>query len=1343
MVRERRGKKSKSKDVEEAPPAPVLLEVPQEPAINRFFKREKSPFEVGDKKELQVASSHAIIDKACVMDISGGAAQVAAKVDEYINLLFTDYCALDQASCGDISKEIKIVVIEEEGDLASIQPALSVEEEEKQRKEAEEAARKAAEEEVKRRAEEEQRAREEEERLAREEEERIVREEAERIAAEEAEKIRIEEEKKQAIEEEKRKKAEAEAKKKAEEEEKAKKEAEEKARLEAEAEAARKKAEEEAYDSDRELIPPKEEDDINWEAVEEDAPLVPDVLQELIEQRATEEEEEAPQESEKEMTERDRDLEWQRQRQMMRPPLVISHLKSRAVPIGSTAKLTCNVTGPSLSVRWLKNGNPVELKPDKYKFFNSEGLLSLEILNVTKKDAGEYTCFAKNKNGETSTIASVTVYDTDVERPIPPTFITIKGNNQLHFFKKISMSLKKWKKSKVEEPPKEVEEKVELDKWGDPIKKRKRKVRPLSLWAQREKLEFTVHLPATLTVIEDRNARFICGVSGGGDLEITWYKNDKKIRFERFPRILDYTRNSTGCIGIECSQMADAGVYKCTFTDKEKGETLTTQCELIVVPRIKRTKELSKKIPPAFVRKLQYTYKPEDDQLIVHCTILANPEPSIKWYVQKVPLHLCPLPRVTVFNHPDDVHEHTIASLVILGPSYLDNGEYVIEVENDAGFERRVLNIQFQTEEEYNEKYYRRYLEHKEHFKLHEYGPGEERWEDIVPEVKEFHFYEPEPEVAAKKVSASGKIRKRRKKHRLVKKKVMMPWGEEEEQEVSDENASSESYTASESEQASEPEEEEGWGPESEPEEEQSVVGESKEAETESMATEVQSEIAEEQKEPEPEPEIVTETEPETVEETKEPTPEPVEEIKEPEPEPEPEPVVEPVAEPEPEASTEIQAENLPTEKPAFKPPEFEDFEPKNRDYEPDVVRMRQEDPEFPYIWKRPKFYITDFQLRKKFYFVNKLIDVEMVKGKTLRLESFAAALGKVTVEWRFNGRIIGETHRRTIEFNPHRNLTVLEIENTRVQDSGTYSVVFYNDYTEPLIDACKVNIIVPKPLETADQPPTFTRLLTDTYKERTDELILDCHVRGIPKPTVTWYKNGNEVPTDNPRYHFEHDDDGNCTFTIINPIKNADRGRYVVKAKNHVGEDECQLRVWFRGKEDDDIHERAEYRRTQKMYKSRHVKEKDEDEWGGELYHSKRLDKQKEYDHRYKLSWLSRITAQTLAQGSTLKFVAFVDGKYPQFDWYYNDIPLVHGRKYRQIVTKNGKGCLIIHNVQPMDSGIYRLVVKNYANSIDCEAKVTVYAYEHKDFDPPLFLNTLTGKILLFTVVITSSVWR
>lgn len=208
---------------------------------------------------------------------------------------------------------------------------------------------------------------------------------------------------------------------------KARKAAEEKAAKEAEEAETRRKAEEAAYDSDKELIPVKEDPTIEWEAVEEEEPEIPGVLQELLENREAAEETET--ESESEMTEKDRDLEWQRQRQMMRPPLVISHLKSRAVPKHTIAKLTCNVTGPSIMVRWLKNGTPIEINPKKYNFFNSDGLLSLEILDVNRKDTAEYTCLVKNKNGETSTIANLTVYDNlDVDRPVPPTFVTIKGN---------------------------------------------------------------------------------------------------------------------------------------------------------------------------------------------------------------------------------------------------------------------------------------------------------------------------------------------------------------------------------------------------------------------------------------------------------------------------------------------------------------------------------------------------------------------------------------------------------------------------------------------------------------------------------------------------------------------------------------------------------------------------------------------------------------------------------------------------------------------------------------------------------------------------------------------------
>lgn len=82
------------------------------PISPEHFKREKSPFELGDSVNLQVYSSNAIIDKASVMDISN----VEVKnVDEYIQLFLTEYCVIDRAGIEDISEPcVKIMVIEED-----------------------------------------------------------------------------------------------------------------------------------------------------------------------------------------------------------------------------------------------------------------------------------------------------------------------------------------------------------------------------------------------------------------------------------------------------------------------------------------------------------------------------------------------------------------------------------------------------------------------------------------------------------------------------------------------------------------------------------------------------------------------------------------------------------------------------------------------------------------------------------------------------------------------------------------------------------------------------------------------------------------------------------------------------------------------------------------------------------------------------------------------------------------------------------------------------------------------------------------------------------------------------
>lgn len=411
--------------------------------------------------------------------------------------------------------------------------------------------------------------------------------------------------------------------------------------------------------------------------------------------------------------------------------------------------------------------------------------------------------------------------------------------------------------------------------------------------------------------------------------------------------------------------------------------------------------------------------------MIVHCSIFCNPEPTIKWFKDKIPLNLCSIPRYKIFNHPDELHEHTIASLIVTSPSYLDNGDFIVEVANEVGCERRTLHVMFQTEEEYNAIYYKKYLEHKENLKYHHYQPGETRWEDIVPEVKEFVFWEPPEEEDANK-----------------KDEVEEEAEEEEEEE----------------------EEDCGWN----------VPGEVAESEEEDEPT------AEESK-PSETVEVAAAPAEEPV---KEPSPEkPVEREIPAESEKEVEAEVAPEETPAPsdEASGGQDAEDVPQE---IEPSqEYEDgafgVDPVvEEEYEPYV--RKEPEVEHPIILRRPKFYITDFQLRKKFYLVIKLIDVELLKGKTLRMQSVSSSIGPVTCEWRHNGRLLkAPTARKTIEFYPRKNQTILEIENTRVQDSGTYTVTIYNDYTEPLIDSCKVNIIVPQPKETADQPPTFTRLLT------------------------------------------------------------------------------------------------------------------------------------------------------------------------------------------------------------------------------------------------------------------------
>uniref|UniRef100_A0A3B3VL89 Ig-like domain-containing protein n=1 Tax=Poecilia latipinna TaxID=48699 RepID=A0A3B3VL89_9TELE len=67
-------------------------------------------------------------------------------------------------------------------------------------------------------------------------------------------------------------------------------------------------------------------------------------------------------------------------------------LNVKAVP-GEDAELSCEITKPEATIRWLKNGRPIRQSP-KYEMSIEKNLARLVIKNASIRDSGEYCCEA-------------------------------------------------------------------------------------------------------------------------------------------------------------------------------------------------------------------------------------------------------------------------------------------------------------------------------------------------------------------------------------------------------------------------------------------------------------------------------------------------------------------------------------------------------------------------------------------------------------------------------------------------------------------------------------------------------------------------------------------------------------------------------------------------------------------------------------------------------------------------------------------------------------------------------------------------------------------------------------
>lgn len=377
-----------------------------------MFVREKSPFEIGDNRNVQIASSKAIIDKASIMDVSGG----ITKVDEYVSLFFSSGCVIDEAVCRhpNLSEEhdIEIIVVDDvevenpitkteqtevmvenldaskTDDLLIEEPIKYTEPDKKndiilEDENVQSSVISSAETNQNETIIDETSCQPTDSLFTNQDLEHSVEATLQEIIEEKQGTTNIVET--ENIKTEQPTKANNETEESSEEEEES--------------------SSDESFD---ELVDPSlwkaydsnDEDDSAWFY-------------------------KRPEDPTPELTEKEKDEEFRKDRLAKRIPIFLTNLTDRSGVTGSEIKLQCSIDGFGVTTKWMKDDNVIE-RSSKIRTTAVDGLYSLFIKHLEKSDEGIYTIVAKNRGGEVSSFARVQVYDDMKEKIEIPTIIKIR-----------------------------------------------------------------------------------------------------------------------------------------------------------------------------------------------------------------------------------------------------------------------------------------------------------------------------------------------------------------------------------------------------------------------------------------------------------------------------------------------------------------------------------------------------------------------------------------------------------------------------------------------------------------------------------------------------------------------------------------------------------------------------------------------------------------------------------------------------------------------------------------------------------------------------------------------------
>ena len=125
-----------------------------------------------------------------------------------------------------------------------------------------------------------------------------------------------------------------------------------------------------------------------------------------------------------------------------------------------------------------------------------------------------------------------------------------------------------------------------------------------------------------------------------------------------------------------------------------------------------------------------------------------------------------------------------------------------------------------------------------------------------------------------------------------------------------------------------------------------------------------------------------------------------------------------------------------------------------------------------------------------------------------------------------------------------------LTFQKTATDDNGNWAVIARNQHGEMSQFFTFAAQMLPK----------FENKLADAEANESKQVVLKCKINCTPRPTIQWFKNGQEITKD-PRVKCYADPNGNDCLTI-NSASRSMAGEFEVKATNDMGTASCKCNV-------------------------------------------------------------------------------------------------------------------------------------------------------------------------------------